>query len=98
MTLVWVSAMAGCALFTTGPKLAYIQIKGPGNITNELIFSLDDLKNKKDSDIRLSDHYAIELDLQWLWYEKEDVDHIKVEDSEGPVISLTPWFICKYRF
>lgn len=48
-------------------------------------------------DIHLSDRYAIELDLQWLWYERGD---LKKEENMSEVTdsALAPWFICKYRF
>jgi len=94
--IVWVS---GCSLFTHTPRHARIQIKGPGNHTNEFIISLDD-KPEFDRDIALSDRYALELFLQWLWYEPEDMQNINT-DTEKPVDDysfMQPWFICKYRF
>jgi len=92
--LIW--AMVGCSSFASAPRIARIQLKGPGNQAKEFVFSLDD-PTQKDMDIRISDRYAIELDLQWLWFEKEDVK--KDESTLEPLnLRLTPWLLCKYRF
>ena len=94
LSLTW--AMVGCSLFVSPPRMARIHIKGPANQSNEFIFSLED-PTQDDMDIRLSDRYAIQLDLQWLWYERED---FKKEEHVAEVTNtpLAPWFICKYRF
>lgn len=88
--------LIGCSSMASAPRMARICIKGPANHTNEFIISLDD-PTRENTDIHLSDRYAIKLDLQWLWYEKED---IKREENISDVSNspLAPWFICKYRF
>lgn len=95
VSLIW--AMTGCASFVSPPRIARIQIKGPANQSKEFVLSLDD-PLRKDTDIHLSDRYAIALDLQWLWYSKEDLEPITKENSEDLLPPLTPWVICKYRF
>lgn len=92
--LVWTTT--GCSSLISTPRIAHIHIKGPANHSNEFILSLED-PTQDNTDIRLSDRYAIKLDLQWLWYETED---IKREESVSEVTDspLAPWFICKYRF
>lgn len=94
LSLVWTTT--GCSSFISAPRMAHIHIKGPANHTNEFIISLDD-PTQDNTDIKLSDRYAIKLDLQWLWYEAED---IKKEESVSEITTspLAPWFICKYRF
>ena len=79
----------------SAPNGAYPN-KRTANHTNEFIISLDD-PTQDNTDIELSDRYAIKLDLQWLWYEAED---IKKEESVSEITTspLAPWFICKYRF
>jgi hypothetical protein len=92
--LMWMAT--GCSAFVSAPRIARINIKGPANHTNEFVISLED-PTQDERDIRLSDRYALELDLQWLWYEAED---FKKKESLSEVTSspLAPWFICKYRF
>lgn len=89
--------LPGCSLLVSAPRYARIQIKGPGNHCNEVVIALD---NAPKEDIRLNDRYAINLDFQWLWYEKEDIDLIQNEafKNQDSILPLTPWFICKYRF
>ena len=94
LILMW--ATVGCSFFVSAPRIARIQIKGPANRANEFTFSLDN-PTQDDMDIRISDRYAIKLDLQWLWYEKEDLSSDE-DAAEIPRLPLTPWFICKYRF
>lgn len=97
LLLIW--TLTGCAFFNPAPRLAHIQIIGPGNHTKEFVLSLDDLESEKDTGIRLTDRYAIEIDLQWLWYEFEDLNlNRRANDPNDPSTPLTPWFICKYRF
>mgnify|MGYP003493337861 FL=1 len=93
--LMW--AITGCASFVSPPRIARIQIKGPANQSNEFILSLED-PLQRDTDIHLSDRYAIELDLQWLWYSKEDLESTPKENPDDLLSPLTPWVICKYRF
>ena len=94
MALLWTAT--GCSSLISAPRIARIHVKGPANHTNEFVISLED-PIQVDRDIDLSDRYAIELDLQWLWYESED---IKRDESISKVTTspLAPWFICKYRF
>lgn len=89
--------LAGCSHFVLPPRTAHIQIRGPGNHAKEFTFSLD-APIEKDMDIPLSAHYAVELYLQWLWYEKDDLKFRELDDSKLPTSPLTPWVICKYRF
>lgn len=91
--------LTGCALLDRPTRLAHIQIIGPGNHTKEFVISLDDVKNEESGGIKLTDNYAIKIDLQWLWYEFEDLRYnYRSIDPDDPSMSLTPWFICKYRF
>lgn len=88
--------MIGCSSMASAPRIARIHIKGPANQTNEFVISLEN-PTQDEMDIHLSDRYAIELDLQWLWYERGD---LKKEENMSEVTdsALAPWFICKYRF
>jgi len=95
VSLMWF--MAGCSSFLSPPRMAHIQIRGPANHSNEFVVSLDDL-TQSDTDINLTDRYALKIDFQWLWYGSEDVGMITSESSEGIQAPLTPWVICKYRF
>jgi hypothetical protein len=90
-------AMTGCAYLVSSPRIARVQIKGPTNQSNEFVISLDD-PLQRDTDIHLSDRYALQLDLQWLWYSKEDLESITKEKPENLISPLVPWVICKYRF
>lgn len=91
--------LTGCALLDRPSRLAHIQIIGPGNHTKEFVIALDELESEETAGIKLTDNYAINIDLQWLWYEFEDLrfNH-RANDPDDPSMSLTPWFICKYRF
>lgn len=97
ITAACLGLLPGCSTFVSTPRYARIQIKGPGNHCNDVIIVLDDTPKE---DIELSDRYAINLDFQWLWYEREDLNLIQNETFENhdSVLPLTPWFICKYRF
>lgn len=91
--------LTGCANFITPPRVAHVQVKGPGNMTKQFAFSLDPTI-QQNTDIHLSDRYAVELFFQWLWYEKEDLDATYTGKSQDGAEDqdLTPWFLCKYRF
>lgn len=95
LLIISIYFLTGCSAFVSTPRIARIQIKGPANHTNEVVFALE---TTQDNDIELNDRYALELDFQWLWYEREDLDFLKREVNEETFIPLTPWFICKYRF
>lgn len=95
VSLIW--AMTGCASFVSPPRIARIQIKGPANQSKEFVISLEN-PTQRETDIHLSDKYTLKLDLQWLWYSKEDLESISRENPEDLLSPLTPWVICKYRF
>lgn len=95
ISLMWF--LAGCASFITTPRVARIQIKGPANHSNEFFVSLDDL-TQRNTDIHLSDRYAVNIDFQWLWYSHEDLNLLVSETPEEIQTPLTPWVLCKYRF
>lgn len=95
LSLIW--ALVGCSSFYSVPQMARIHVRGPGNQAREFVISLEDLTAQENMDIRLSDRYAINLDLQWLWYEKEDLN--TEEFAPDPLnVNLAPWILCKYRF
>jgi len=99
VALACILLLAGCASFVTPPRMANIQIRGPGNITKQFAITIDP-STELDTDIHLTDRYAVELFFQWLWYEKEDLEsEYTVPKQDGsPSQDLTPWFLCKYRF
>ena len=77
--------------------MARIQIRGPANHNNEFVVSLDDL-TQRDTDIEPIRPLRLNIDFQWLWYSREDVDMIASETNEEIQAPLTPWVLCKYRF
>jgi hypothetical protein len=92
--------MAGCASMLStisAPRMARIQIRGPANQSNEFVISLDDL-TQRNTDINLSDRYALNIHFQWLWYSREDIGMISAETLDEVQAPLTPWVLCKYRF
>ncbi|MBI5062292.1 MAG: hypothetical protein HZB87_02140 [Desulfatitalea sp.] len=93
--LMWF--MAGCSSFVSPPRMARIQIKGPANHSNEFVVSMDDLTHR-NTDIYLSDRYAVNIDFKWLWYSQEDLGTIASETPAEIQAPLTPWVLCKYRF
>lgn len=100
--LTWIAillilALTGCSIFHTPPRLARVQIIGPGNHAKEFIFSLENLESE-DAGIQLTDRYTLQVDLQWLWYNYEDLTYGKGPFETEVQNNLTPWFICKYRF
>ena len=95
VSLMWF--MAGCSSLISPPRMARIQIRGPANHSNEFVVSLDDLM-QRNTDIELSDRYALNIDFQWLWYSHEDVDLTSIQTPEEIKAPLTPWVLCKYRF
>jgi hypothetical protein len=97
--IIFIWVLTSCAVFKSSPRLAHIQIKGPNNYTKEYVFSLDHLESAESAGIRLTDRYAIEVDLQWLWYEFEDLDFLNTRDgAQTAATPLAPWFMCKYKF
>ena len=98
VSLMWF--MVGCSSVLStisAPRMARIQIRGPANHKNEFVISLDDLM-QHNTDINLSDRYALNIDFQWLWYSREDVGIISGENLDEVQAPLTPWVLCKYRF
>ncbi len=95
ISLLWF--VTGCSSLVSAPRMARIQIKGPANHNHEFVVSLDDLTDR-NSDIQLSDRYALNIDFQWLWYSSEDVGMIPNDTPEEIQAPLTPWVLCKYRF
>ena len=98
VSLMWF--MAGCSSMLStisAPRMARIQIRGPANHSNEFVISLDDL-TQRNTDINLSDRYALNIDFQWLWYSREDVGMNSGEPLEEVQAPPTPWVLCKYRF
>jgi len=89
----------GCTNFITPPRVAHIQVTGPGNVTKQFAIALD-TETEQDMDIHLTDRYAVELFFQWLWYEQEDLDaNYSGKNQDGTTQQdLTPWFLWKYRF
>jgi hypothetical protein len=91
--------LMGCSIFSAPQPLAYIHIKGPGNQTKEFVLAIEPPKTEKELDLHLSDRYLLEFDLQWLWYDKEDILLLNNDkDPQGFIPPLTPWMILKYRF
>lgn len=95
ISLIWF--IVGCSFLVSPPRMARIQIKGPANHSNEFVISLDDL-TERNTDIHLSDRYALNIDFQWLWYSPEDFETMSDETAEEIQAPLTPWVLCKYRF
>lgn len=98
MIILMISAIAGCSTFSSPSPIAYIHIKGPGNQTKQFVLPLEIPATEEALDLHLSDRYMIKFDLQWLWYEKEDILLIDTDDPEGFIAPLTPWMILKYHF
>ena len=89
--------MSGCSVFISTPRVAHVPVTGLNNQLSEYVIRLDNL-TEADLDIRLNDHYAIRLDLQWLG---DDQDAMNPEiqmmrDDASPQFS--PWIMCKYRY
>lgn len=92
------SAIVGCSAFSSTQPLVYIHIKGPANQTKEFVLPVEMPKADKELDVHLSDSYLVEFDLQWLWYDKDDILWLDSDDPQGFTRPLTPWMIFKYRF
>jgi hypothetical protein len=96
-TLIWTNA--GCAMLVATPQVARFQIKGPNHQIKEFVISLDHWKGREsDTDIALSKRYAIQFQLQWLWYEQADLPMGLMEDDEMFRSPMTPLIIGKCRF
>ena len=91
--------LTGCSLLTHTPRHVRLQIKGLGNHVNEFILPLEDTSDS-NTDIAISDRYAIKLDLQWLWLEHEDIQYFspKPDETDANSTSLRPWLLGKFRF
>jgi hypothetical protein len=92
------SSLMGCSIFLSPQPLVYIHVKGPGNQTREFVLSVEMPKTEKELDLHLSDRYLVQFDLQWLWYDKDDVLWLDAVDPQGFIRPLMPWMIFKYRF
>ena len=84
-------------MFVDIPRVARVPISGLNNQLNEYIIELDDL-GQEDLEVRLTDHYAIQLDFQWLWDENKTPDVTTDELFDEANAPLSPWMTCKYRF
>ncbi|MDA8138259.1 MAG: hypothetical protein M0036_06330 [Desulfobacteraceae bacterium] len=86
-------------MLNSPPRVAHIHIKGPNNVSKEYAFSFSDLESEEIGGFQLTDRYAIQIDLQWLWYELEDLNVNPIRGTtENTTPLLAPWFVCKYRF
>lgn len=92
---VWMTA--GCAMLASVPRMAHVQITGPGGHINEVTIPLEP-RRPGELDISLSRRTALQLHLQWLWYEKEDFYIGLTDGGDITRTPLIPWIIGKYRF
>lgn len=91
-------SISGCSIFISTPRTARIHIQGLDNKRLEYIIALDEPVAETNLDIRISKHYTLQLDFDWLW-ESDSESFLDYNPADNETIPpLAPWMLCKYRF
>ncbi len=92
------AVVCSCSVFISTPRTAKVCIQGLDDNYYEYAVALDAPVGETNLDIRISKHYAIQLDFEWLWESdtRSQLSHEMVDEDMPP--PLVPWMLCKYRF
>ncbi len=94
-----IATISGCSIFISTPRTAKIHIQGLDNQHYDYIIALDERLSEANLDIKISKHYAVQIDFDWLWGSAGDT-RLDFNNSldEDIIPPLVPWMLCKYRF